>query len=151
MLKPLKGVLFGLPGVIKVDSCTKPQHFRWVSSSPNIVLSWRRVRPQPRIGPVKLTIGGITGKLSTTANVRGAMLRHLLVITLYQKKGIINSRLITLVADDECRNGVILQTIASLKAVARLDLPGECIGMNASVHKEPDIAPLGRNNRLVVD
>jgi hypothetical protein len=59
---------------MKVESCTKPQHFRRVSERPDTASSWRSVRPEPAIGPVKVTIGDIVGKPSTTLNIRGAML-----------------------------------------------------------------------------
>lgn len=59
---------------MNVDSCTKPQHFRCVSPRPDIASLRRSVRSEPRTVPVKVTIGGVAGKVSGVANVRGAML-----------------------------------------------------------------------------
>lgn len=61
------------------------------------------------------------------------------------------SLLITLIADDKRGNDIILEIIASLLAVAGVDLPGECIGMNTAVHKEPEIVPVGRIDCLVLN
>jgi hypothetical protein len=69
-MKALKGVLAGFPGEIKVESCTKPQHFRWMSRSPAIGSSLSSAEPGPMIGPLKETRGGMRGKSTAAPNVR---------------------------------------------------------------------------------
>ena len=61
------------------------------------------------MGPVKLTIGGIRGKLSMVVNDLGVMLRCLSDGggSLGHDYGVRDSRLVTLVADNECWNAVI--------------------------------------------
>lgn len=65
--------------------------------------------------------------------------------------GMRDSRLVALVADDECGNAVIQGSLAGVESFVRLDLPGECVWMNAAVHQEPRLLPLGRHNGLGVD
>lgn len=58
--------------------------------------------PGPMMGPVKLTMGGVMGKVSIMLNMRGVMLGQLLaIIVLYNEGEIINSRLIALISDGE--------------------------------------------------
>jgi len=56
-------------------------------------------------------------------------------------EGIMNLRLIAIVTDDQCWNGVIFFWI---------DLPSQCIRVNAAVHEEPRIVQFRRIEILVI-
>lgn len=59
-----------------------------------------------------------------------------------------DSRLVTIVADDECWNAVIYGSLGGVKSFVRLDLPGECIRVNTAVHEEPSLVPFGWHDGL---
>lgn len=44
-----------------VDSCTHPQHLSWISPRADTDSVRKSERPKPIIGPVKVTMGGISG------------------------------------------------------------------------------------------
>ena len=108
--KPLKGVLVGFPGATKVESCTNPEHSNWWWPRPGTPSSSRSLLPEPMIGPVKLTMGGMVGKVSAVLIVG---VKHMLwhwsaKVTLYNQMRIRwTQRLIALVTDNECWNSVI--------------------------------------------
>ena len=56
-------------------------------------------------------------------------------------EGIMNLRLIAIVMDDQCWNGVILFWT---------NLLSQCIRVNAAVHEEPRIVQFGRIKSLVI-
>jgi hypothetical protein len=95
--------------VIKVESCTNLQHFRWAGPKSDSTWSWRRERPEPKIGPVKLTIGDMVGKVSSAFSRRGAMLR-VLDGDLWRDE--IGSRLVALVPDDKGWNDILFCVVA---------------------------------------
>ena len=59
---------------MKVESCTKPQHFCCVSERPDAGSLRSSVRPEPTMGPVNVTIGEMFGKQSAVLNMRGLIL-----------------------------------------------------------------------------
>jgi hypothetical protein len=100
--------------VIKVESCTKPQHFCCVAERPDTGSLWRSVRPEPTTRPVKVTMGDTVGKLSMALNIRGAMLRSWWKSVKFRviKVVIVDSRLIAEVSDNKRRDSVILYIAA---------------------------------------
>jgi hypothetical protein len=76
----LKGVLFGFPGVMKLESCMNPQHFNWVFPRLVVASLQRSVAPELIMGPVKVTIGGIIGKVFAICT-GGGMLWHSLIVS----------------------------------------------------------------------
>jgi hypothetical protein len=63
-----------LPGVMKVESWTKPQHFCCVSDRPDGGSPRRSVRPDPTTELVNVTIGGMM--VLSKFNVRREMLER---------------------------------------------------------------------------
>lgn len=137
--KPLNGVLVGLPGVRKVESCTKPQHLRWFSLIPDIDSSARSSWvPGPTTGPVKVTMGDGGESSSWLSNILPAILRQ--KTERVSSRGEVKEkgphlRIVSVIANNERRNGVVLGAVGATSLGWRY-LPSKGVWMNTAIEKE---------------
>lgn len=144
--------LFGSPRTIKIDSCTKPQHLRWSSPSPDICSPRRRERPKPTIGPEKLTTGDITGNGTSPDRDRRAILLPVSELLSSTRRAHVDRRLVAKVGHYKRGNAILQGAFNRPPTSTWLDLPYKCVGVNTALHKEVHLLPLdGCNDRLVVE
>ena len=108
--------------------------------------------PEPRTGPVNATTGGMAGKWSTEFKLRGRILRLELGEGCQRQVYGAYSRLVTLITDNQGRDGVWCDgTSVRFQTILLLNFPGQRVRVNASTHEEPLLSPFCGNDLLVIE